>query len=862
MLAPLSLVRGQNHAGALSFVGISNDTGFPTITQCPKCHKSALRVFADAPADGLWLTCRSCQTHGSIVTFAAQLWNNSVQAAIQQFVDNKLIAGDVAFKYGADEELNLTKEQVAHAFWKEAAAQTWTHTDGALQLKLKEFGLEYNLPGLERLVGVATKEQVKKLITEFPVEHLRTSKHGSEFLVFRFDDLPERISGFLLVQYNQEFHAKTTFVSTRKTENAGYYLLDYATLHNKALNGSAFIADDINWVLKVQATQLRFGLDPLPLCASYRGDKVKSSGVSMAALPTMPRFFHDRSQPGMAISQACTAKGYVCLPIKSPSPTQIKPADTMSRLSRFRSSSQTWKSALYTILSRSSILEAKTIGAQLDIAPEQLRIFCADRRVPDIIAQQLVTGAVTANAPIPVAANCLIEQDGQWFTGVGRQVANGIIKITDVFQTDNGEQIYRGYAVVNGQRVDFTDPVKKIEALGLLNYVREKVGERGILFIYDRMWNSRALVSTLQMHPPKFTQISNKLGWNENTSEFQFPNYVITNTGTVVARDHLGTRQTVFPEPNAVVPLSIRKILTPAHEYAPLWAGIAAVVGNIVAPICQKNFMAVAVHDNDYLAQMEKIGAQLACPLRKPMGLKGVVNLAPKIDWPHIIAAPFDRKRLMQTITRYQQSPMVLQTYRATSVAATTYGWYALNTHGSIGNVDLSFLPYLLPAYVQHVLQRRMRLGLESDFLRAVMVDLHGWLQETYDATFNLDHAHENLWSPANAATLVVQAIADEIAQKNIDVLPRPRRKDQAQNYILKNAETYWINESALSRRFVEMCGLAPDWVFVREALENLGVCPGQHTVLTYRGFYVDANWFTNFLPHPHRKRKSKDAQS
>lgn len=766
----------------------------------------------------------------------------------------------MAFKYGADEELCLTKEQTAHAFWKEASAQTWTHTDGSLQLKLKEFGLEYNLPGLERLVGVATKEQVKKLITSFPVENLRTWKQGSEFLVFRFDDLPARISGFLVTQYNHEFHAKTTFIQTRKTQNAGYYLLDYAALHHKALNGSAFVVDDINWVLRAQATQLRFGLDPLPLCASYRGDKVSSHGLSLAALPAMPRFFHDRAHPGMAISQACAAKGYVCLPLSNAPPTYVRPDQTIERLSRIRRGSKTWKTALYSLLSRASTLEAKTIGAQLDISPEQLRVFCADRQVPDIIARQLVTGAVSAKSTPTTAPNCLIEQDGKWLTSRGHHVADGVIKITDVFQSDDGEQIYRGHVVVNGQRIEFTDPVKKIETAGLLNYVREKVGERGMLFVFDKSWNSRALVTTLQMSPPKFTQISNKLGWNENTAEFQFPNYVITNTGTVVAREHLGTRQTVFPEPNAVVPLAIRKILTPAHEYAPIWAGIAAVVGNIVAPICQKNFMAVAVHDDNYMLQMEKIGAQLACPVKRPMGLSGVVKLATKIDWPHILAAPFDRKRLVQTVTRHQQAPMVLHTYQSTAVAATTYGWYALHAPGGIGNADLSFLPYLLPTYVQHVLQRRMRLSLETDFLRAVLVDMHEWLQETYAATFNLDHAHENLWSPANAATLVMQTVADEIAQKNLDVLPRPRRKDQPQNYLLKTAETYWINEPALSRRFVEMCGLAPDWVFVREALERAGVYRGQHTVHTYRGFYVDANWFMNFLPHPPRKKKVKDA--
>lgn len=860
MTVPLSLIRRQNHAAALSAVGIVNDTRFPTITQCPKCAKTALRVFADEPADGLWLACDACKTAGNIVTFAAQVWNIGVIEAIKQFASLGLTAAEDASRWSAIENKNFDKTVAAADFWNTAKHQTWGHDNDIILSKLKELQIEQDLPGMDDLIGVAEWAQVVKLYEEFGAEQPKRWRRGSPCLVFKFSDLPDRISGFLLMQYNDEFQARHMFVPThgyRKNNKAeaGYYLLQNAFLQNADLHNCVFVIDDVFWVLNAQIIQIKYGLPTLPICASYHNQKITSTGRNWLSFPYAPRFFYSETAPAEAISQACLSRGYACLPIeKSVYPALGKPLRTLSKLANIRRHGESWKSALEKLIDGVTVLQARAIGQRMAIPHDKIRAFCDAYKVPAQIADQLLVESLNTPTGQLAAKQCVLEKDGCWIAGNGRHIADGIIRITDVFQHDNGEQTYRGYAQINNQRIDFTETAKIVERMGLLAYVRYKAGQRGLLFVFDKQWNSRALMVAMKLDRPRFVQISDKIGWSDETADFRFPNYTITNAGEVIPCEHIGDKQKSFPEPTVVAPQSITAALTPSHENGALWAGIATIVSNIVAPIGNKSFVSTAVTSQAYLDTLAKIGLQLNCQHKKLMGLSGVIKIANTATWPYVIDAPYDRKRLIDTVVRHQQAPIVLKTYYATAIAATTYGWNALHTTELIPPIALDFLPYLLPSYVQHVLRKRMTLATRSNFALAVLKDLHTWLKENYGATFNCDSAENNLWTPERVPELIMAFIADEIQAGDLDVLPRPRKKEQAQNYVLKNDKYWWINEYFLTRKFTEKCGLAPNWLFVQNALDTLRVFLGQNTIHHMAGFNVNAEWANSFVFRENRK--------
>lgn len=844
----------------MSAIGIINDTRFPTITQCPKCSKTALRVFADDPADGLWLSCDACKTSGNIVTFAAQVWNIGVVEAIKQFSATGLAAAEDASRWAAIETKNFNKTLVAADFWNTAKYQTWGHGNDIILSKLKDLQIEQDLPGMEELLGVAEWSQVVKLYEDFGVEQPRKWRHGSPCLVFKFNDLPDRISGFLLMQYNDEFQARHMFIPThgyRKNNKAeaGYYLLQNSFLQNSDLHNCVFIIDNVFWVLNAQVVQIKYGLPALPICASYHNEKITSTGRNWLSFPYAPRFFYSETTPAEAISQACLSKGYACLPTdKAAYYDRSKPLQTLFKLASIRRRGESWKAALAKLVEDANVLQARAIGQRMTIPPDKIRAFCEAYKIPKQLADQLLVESLTSPTGQITSKQCVLEKDGRWVASNGRHIADGIIRITDVFQNDTGEQTYRGYAQINDQRIEFTETAKIIERMGLLAYVRYKAGQCGLLFVFDKQWNSRALMVAMQLARPRFVQVSDKIGWCEEAAEFRFPNYTITNAGEVLPREHIGDKHKSFPDPTVAAPLSVNSALTPSHENGALWAGVAAIVTNIIAPISNKNFISTAITGQPYLDLLVKIGAQLNCSHKKLMGLSGVINIANTATWPYVLDAPYDRKRLIDTVVRHQQAPILLKTYHLTAVAATTYGWNALHTTERVPHVDLEFLPYLLPGYIQHVLRKRMTLAAGSNFMLTVLKDLHAWLRENYGATFNCESAENNLWTPERAPELLMTFVAEEIQNGEIDVLPRPRKKEQAQNYVLKNDKYWWINTHFLTRKFTERCGLAPNWLFVQNALDTLRVFLGQNTIHHMAGFNVNAEWANSFVFRENKK--------
>lgn len=844
----------------MSAIGIINDTRFPTITQCPKCAKTALRAFADEPSDGIWLSCEACKTSGNIVTFAAQVWNIGVVEAIKQFAALGLVTADDAARWTPIEDKNLNKTILAADFWETAKQQTWGHDNDIILSKLKELQIDHDTPGMSELLGVAEWSQVIKLHEDFGVEQPRKWRRGAPCLVFKFNDLPDRISGFLLMQYNDDFQARHMFVPTHRyrknnKSEAGYYLLNNAFLQNADLHNCVFVIDDLFWVLNAQVIQLKYGLPSLPICASYHTDKITSTGRNWLSFPYTPRFFYSETTPAAAISQACLSRGYACLPIeKSVYPALAKPLRTISKLANIRRHGESWKTALANLISGANVLQARAIGQRLLIPPDKIRTFCEAYKIPKQLADQLVVEALATPTGQAAAKQCVLEKDGCWVSGNGRHVADGIIRITDVFQHDNGEQTYRGYAQIQNQRIDFTESAKIIERMGLLGYVRYKAGQRGLLFVFDKQWNSRAIVLAMQIARPRFVQVSDKIGWCDDTAEFRFPNYTITNAGEVIQQEYVGDKHKSFPDPTVAAPLSINAALTPSHENGALWAGVAAIISNIVAPIANKNFTSAAITSQSYLDALVKIGDQFDCPHTKLMGLSGVIKIANTAVWPYVIDAPYDRKRLIDTVVRHQQSPILLKTYYTTAISATTYGWNALHYLDRIPPISLDFLPYVLPTYIQHVLRKRMTLAAGTNFTLAVLRDLHTWLYETYGATFNCDSAENNVWTPARAPELIMSFIAELIQNGEIDVLPRPRKKDQPQNYVLKNDKYWWINEHFLTRKFTEKCGLSPNWLFVQNTLDTMRLFLGQNTVQHMVGFNVNAEWANSFAFRENRK--------
>lgn len=863
---PVSLIRRHNHMNALSALGVAPEKPtFPAVVGCPLCHAATLYLFDDLGTDGIWMHCETCRAHGDIITFGAQIWNTSLANALTRFADIGAIVRNEGERAAGEYSRALNRMQAAEAFWAEAEGQCWNHGDDVIACRLRELGVDRELEACRGLIGVAHPDQVAKLCAELGRSAPpRTREHGPS-LVLPFYDLPGRMTGLLLVQYNEEFQSRRVFMplmhSKKKQPDAGYYLLHTALLPAPAtLRDSYFIVDDPFWALKAQTAQVRAGSHLLPVAASYHGSDASSAGNSWAAFPTTPRFFHGPVANPELISQACAARGYVCvLPHESIERT-LNPGRTMFRLAAIRRRAQTWQQALIEMFSASSDLTAQAFAARLTIPHDRLQQFFdkhAAQFSPEYAGR--ILSRVTAAPTVPTKVHrrwVVVERDHGWWTHTGQPVCNARVQITHVILASNGTKLYRGIVDTATRQLTFIDSAKKIERIGLLEFAQQHAAADGVLVRYDRAWNTRAHLISMTLHEPELVTVSGEIGWDEQASQFCFYSYALANDGSVVPAPFPGirpSRQADFPTPDVVPPLSLRSLLTVSSENTFLWTIFGAIVTDLVAPIVNKPQPVIALPPDAFDAAVA-IGGALDCEHQKLAArsyrhaMDGVVTAVDKATWPVFVSHTLNDALCSPAVPRCTGGAGFVRLHETCVWAAPSYGWHAMTLNPPAQPPDARPLRYVLPAYIQRVLQNRVDLLAGSVIpLVAILEDLSEWLQTTYGGTFNLALAKNKVLWPGRAHEALMGGINRALLGGQLDILPRPRRKDQPKNYLLRQKLHWWLNEQAIDRYFYSAGKLAPNWLSIRDLLEANQLLLGEETVNNMNGVLVRRDWCDRF---------------
>lgn len=851
---------------ALSALGVALEKPvFPAVVACPFCQKSGLYLFDDLTTDGIWLHCSECAARGDIITFGARIWNTSRIDALVRFVELGVAGKHETDRLSGEYIRAWSRIEAAEAFWETSAGQLWNHNDDVVAVRLRELGLDSSIEAGRELVGVAHPDQVAEFCRAMgrPTP-ARMREHGPS-LVLPLYDLPGRMTGVLLVQYDDRFMTRRTFIpisGRRRRTEAGYYMLSTVLLPPcAALRNSYFVTDDPFWVMKAQATQLKSGQGLLPIAASYSGPEAVSTGLNWQAFAPTPRMFHAASYTPDVISQACTAKGYVCV---LPNPAVERPSSpvrTLHRLAFVRRQAITWQNALKDTLTGMSETAAQAFVSKLTLDIDKLRrFFQANQRWLSTDLSARLLARVEAGPSLPnkvMPKKVIIERDGGWWTTTGTQICNAQIRVNKIVHADDGSRMYVGIIRLDGRELSFADSAEKIERVGLLAYAAQLAAAEGVFMSFDRSWNARAYLAVCQIHEPEIVHVSGKIGWSEQSHEFCFYGYSLANDGTVkqspypeINRERRGD----FPEPTPVAPLSIRHLLTPSHENALVWTAFATVTAQLVGPILGKQPTPVACAPKVF-SFVQQIGQTLGCPHTKLSlvarydGAKHINKYAAEADWPAFVSHLFNDTNLAAAVPRVVSAPVIVRMPELAALLAAGYGWQVLRGTVPEGPQDFSALRYVLPSYLQRLLERRMTpiLG-GSNLVAAILTDLEGWLKDIYSTTFNLPCALSRLAAGDKAHELFMAAVDLALSTGKLDILPRPRRKDQAKNFLLRNKTYWWLNQRAIERYCIATGGgTIPNWSALAEQLEQAGVLRGENTVHNMPGLLVDREWADRF---------------
>lgn len=852
--------------GALSALGVAPESpAFPAVVDCPLCQQNTLHLFDDIVTDGIWLYCNSCFAHGNIITFGAQIWNTSIPAVLTKLTDLGFIAPGDGDQRGGDYARAYVRAQAASTFWEAAAAQIWNHGDDIIAVRLRELGMQHEITECHGLAGVAHIDQISELCAAVGRAKPVALRPRNPSIVLPYYDLPGRFTGFLLVQHDEDFASKTSYIAlspyNRRKKDAGYWHLISALLPAaQLLRNRMFIVDDPFWALSAQCTQLKYGQPLLPIAASYSGAEATSYGRNWQAFYPSTRLFQGRVSTPELVSRACAAKGYVCVtPLDKKEHPRRTPKYNVQRLAVINDVAETWQTNLIKTLTASSELTAFAFAARLSISLDRLHAFFqkyGNKFSPKFAEKVIDTVTVVPSAPMRVWRKwTLVERDGYWWTQTGHQICNIRPIISKIIQTDDGEKLYSGQIYHSGESYEFTDSAKKIERMGLLAFAFTHLAPLGKLVTYDHKWNAKSHLLTMQLYPPALEVISSKIGWDENTSEFRLGNYCITNSGEIATTPGLPNKRlkTSFPEPVLVAPITIRQFLTPSPQNAFVWNVFAAIAAGLVAPILRKDPVSTILCGTAFNTAV-KIGAALNCAhvqttaTRKYSASFFLGRAAEESDWPIFVSHSFNDETLEAVVRRCHNQAVFARLPERSAVVGAGYGWHSIIGAAPASDTDFSALQYVLPSYIQRLLKMRMSFAAQNKYLpTGILQDLHGWLQETYDATFHLPQALNQLITPAAAHKALMRELNIAIRADKIAVIPRPRRSDQPGNYVLRRKEHWWVNRRAVDNYISGGKNTPLNWLAIIDLMLADGVYAGDETIHKMPGILVDCKWCDQF---------------
>lgn len=853
---------------ALSALGIAPENPtFPAVVRCPTCSQNTLYLFDDVLTEAVWLSCQSCGTHGDIITFAANLWNISVPDALTKFSHLSLVSPEVVDTVTPEYVKILARQQAARDFYADARAGLWGHGDDLVARRLRKLHVCTEIGDSIDFVGVTTHEKVMEICTAVGrAKQPRVRKDGA-IVVFPFYDLPKRLTGFLLLQYTDEGAAQYSFIpidhDKTKRPEAGYLMLEGAIMAPLGpCKNTQIIADDLLWAVEAQCRQLMAGSPMLPVMAAYSGPEAESYGVSWRSYNKADRIFVGPIATPSLISRACNAGGYISVTHLGRMPggaAQREP--NIKRISSARKNAQTWQNALYSILYNANDIAAQSFIRQLTIPPEKLALFFkkTPHNLPQAsIDQALIAIKQPAGPPTKMAAKknwTVVEHDRCWWTKSGGPICNIQPVILRIYYSDDGDRTYVGKIFFRNEVYDFTAPANKLEKAGLLAYAAAELVAHKRVVVFDQTWNHKSHLLAQQLHPPEIIRVSRHYGWDESANVFRFDKYELTPTGEVQLLPEWpnNKREISFPEITPIAPVTIHELLGPAHENSFTWAVFSVIAAHLLAPVFQKQPAATAVCSADFDAAA-LIAKALSCPIEQTTAgqYSRVSNIlraaADRHSWPVAAFHIFNENYFCSAVPRCHTLPVIIKMSDIGASAACGYGWNVLRG-GEKQFKNVGVLNYVLPAYIQHVLASRGRAFLNPDnFALAVLEHVHQWLETLYGKTFNLPHAKTKFIPPAAAHSALCRSVARAVAKEQIAVLPKQRSRKQAQNYILREQDAWWLSRGAINGYFFRECRLTPNWFTVVDLLQQNSLYLGEKSIHNVPGILLPVAWTDKFF--------------
>jgi len=797
------------------------------------------------------MVCEACKNHGDALTFAANLWNLSLPDTAEKFIDLGLITGTEAAKHLPEYIRHHVRRQAAEAFWYAVKQQLWNHEDDLMACQIREMGFRAENSECYGLVGIAHHDQAADIFTTLGKAAPNKGRRDGTFMVCPFYELPEKLTGFLLIQYNKRLEMRMQFLPLNalkaKKPDAGYCLFNGVRIEpDPVFKNTLVITDNLFWAIKAQMQHIATASKLLPIAVSYSGLAAESYGISWRQYPGKVKIFHSHAATPQLISRACNASGYTSV-------ANVEKLDGPRGLVTIRKSAATWSQALKSTLEELPEANAAAFVNQLTVPKDKAFEFVAkfDHKFSENFATKILAHAATKQCILSNRKQVVEKTDG-WWSAAGQKIINVRPRITTIVYDEYGDKMYCGRVETEqGDEYTFQANGKLVDRAGLFAYVSSIMRQHGETVIYERSWNHRGLQFALTLYPPQIVTVRTQHGWDENSLVFRFADYEINERGETQKTVHWLHKDNIadFGEPKPAGLLQLNNLNTPAHENSCIWLIVAALLENLLASVYGHQPTATAITERNFdLAQ--QILQLCTCPevtataATKKAATRFLYQFKKDMAWPVLTYNAFGDEQLSNVVPHYFNRPIFAKLTPACAIIAPSYGWKTITATSSCA--DLAELKDVIPAFIQHALRTKFTTGIGPVF-NLVLQELNKWLANFAGNTFNIEHALAHVVTPEHAHEALAAEINRAVRADAIDLLPYPRNRNQNTNYLLQRHSAVWLNKFAITRYFETAKAPGPNWHHVLKLLKQNNLYVGEEVVYEMGGFLVPANWFFNF---------------
>ncbi len=846
-------------------------------------------VVIDAALGGEWAYCKACKFAGDMITLSSCAWKLDIHTTLTRLIEQGVLVIPGHKKDPHHSYINNYYDPLLRlrTLWKECQNKHIHPETAGMRMLQRRLGVDdVSADWNERagqFIGSANKVLIESVIQHGKYKNWVENRHKfkcgfqtnifhgrkwKELLVVPFWDMPGRMSAFMIIGREADKTNDYMYKSLIQEVSDGGVAMLPAIMNGKHqyFDNKKFILLDLDIAVRLHARYSKEHSQPLPLAVAYDDGRYVTRDIWKLFNGSNLIFWG--TDLVKTIKQAKLAKGLVSvMPLTDVQlSNQLRHLDPQQLLRRMEAAAVPWAIALQDYMDNSGDDLVEDVLTQLDLHGRDLALFiegcCQSLRN----RLRGITENKKFDTQLRFESHWIHQRtDGLYLAKTDECISNALVRVEQIITTLDDKNRYRGIIRFNEKEYPFTERTNVLEK-GLLSWVQAYLRDKchaGISEYYPN-WNRKALQISLKLHPPQYVRGISMVGWDADSRQFNFPNFVIRHNGEVLTDFAFLFESSEIPgqhlPPPGMIPREYIKNLGDANpETQIFWATAAGVISNIIAPAIGRKPKTLLLAGDGAHGVGSSAAIRLGCAA--VLDYKKATyfpDQLPTFEWANCWPAVVP---LMLAHNKYrwleqQQAPNFVLSVPAVagSVLAMRGRVNMIRYHRQLGSLQLLYdaAPFVIPNYIQDLYTRNIFMPDASrDLADDVLQDLAAWFERTGGNAETVLSARDVLRTPTARTPvdyfceLVFELFTEGKLKIGRDGYDKADERCAIMQFDSPQAGM-WISQSRFSKVVERAGGVAPDLLLITRSLKEQHLLLDEPLYAREHGWLVPEQWWNS----------------